>query len=188
MQACSTGGPGVPRSSAVWIFRSRTGHRASARIGLDSPLSVPAVDLAHVRCRAATLVTQVAQQLAAAPRMRCPGDRQDRVGQLRVREVGELEGQLAPGPDLDDPRTPGIYVVVGPQVLGHIPGQRIQQQTALPAPVGRRLVVVLGIGQDQEPCQGPVKGHAPSVVAAQHWFDRRTGPGAPGSRCRRSPR
>jgi hypothetical protein len=39
--------------------------------------------------------------------MRRLRDRHDRVGQLRVGEVGELEGQLAPSPDLNDPRTAG---------------------------------------------------------------------------------
>src|SRR5260370_8809817 len=79
-----------------------------------------------------------AHQAIATAGMRHFGGREHAVSQLLVREVGELKRQLAPRDDLDDPAAARVDVVIRPQVLGYVDGQRLKQQLALLAAQSRR--------------------------------------------------
>jgi len=66
------------------------------------------------------LHVQVRHQPVASLRMMGLADPHHRVGWFPVGEVRELERQLAPSHDVNDPASPRVDVVIGTEIFPHI--------------------------------------------------------------------
>src|SRR5580700_3561568 len=96
------------------------------------------------------------------------GDIHHRPGELQVRKMRELEGVAPPGADLYRPGLRLVAVVIASQVGRDVLGERVEQQLAMVVPILHRRVLVLRIGKNQEPGDGPLKGYPGTEVPAQY--------------------